>query len=269
MEHAHRAVENLAGSRIADVRALRVFHRRREPADHCVSHVLGRPVRIVRRRIHRNYRILESRGLEGRLPVENCLSHPRLPLLWRRRIYIVDDRFHRLRERRVRIFLLQSVARDVRPICGALLERSKIDLRDGEETDAFVPATRHHRPLGQPDQTPMREYALCLLLAGGSLTAAASTTRTRSWGRRAGLCSFDLYAVGKSERVLDEAAAFIERSSYRRELLHIRRVKSCHINDGGAGRTVGLDVEHRYYGRTARCLLRTINRRAGVGDDGK
>ncbi len=110
-------------ARIVDVRAGRVLGRRRQPADHRVARVLRAPVGILfgRRRFLRDDRVLEPGGFERGLPALDALLHVRHPLRRRRRIDPVDDRLHRFRERRVRIFLLQPPARDVAALRRAVL----------------------------------------------------------------------------------------------------------------------------------------------------
>src|SRR2546426_1089153 len=85
-----------------------------------------------------------SSSLERRLPIENRLSHPRLPLIGRRRIDVVDDRFDRLGQSGIEIFFLQSIARYVRTIRGPLLGRPEIHLRNREEPHALVESPRYH-----------------------------------------------------------------------------------------------------------------------------
>src|SRR5207244_3698120 len=122
---------------IMNMRADRVLDGRGEPANDGVTHILRRPIRIVRGWIHWDDGVLESSGLERRLPIENRLSHPRLPLIGRRRIDVVDDRLDRLRQNGVGIFFLQPIARYVRTIGGSLLGRPEIHLRNREEPHAL------------------------------------------------------------------------------------------------------------------------------------
>src|SRR5207247_9339842 len=79
VEHADRSVEDLARARIMNMRADCVLDGRRKPANDRVTHILRRPIRIVRGWIHWDDGVLESSSLERRLPIENRLSHPRLP----------------------------------------------------------------------------------------------------------------------------------------------------------------------------------------------
>ena len=69
-----------------------------QPADHRVADVLGRPVGIVGRRVAATMPFLEAGRLERGLPVDDRLAHPRLPLLRRVRVDVVDDRLLRRAE---------------------------------------------------------------------------------------------------------------------------------------------------------------------------
>ncbi len=112
----------------------------------------------------------------------------------------------------------------------------------------------------------MCQHALCGLWSG-SLTASASTAAARSRARCSGLGRFDLNVVGEGQRVLDEAAPFVQSATDRGELRDARGIESSHVHDRGAVGSVSLDVEHRNDRRIIGGLDRAIDRRACVGDD--
>ena len=89
-------------ARVVDVRPRGVLGRRRKPANDGVARVLGAPVGILlgRRRFLRDDRVLETGGLERRLPALDALLHVGHPLGGRRRVDPVDDRLDGLGQRR-------------------------------------------------------------------------------------------------------------------------------------------------------------------------
>ena len=76
-------VEDLAGARIADVRAAGVLGGGGQPADDGVAHVFGTPVGVLLRRgrFLADDGVLEAGGLEGLVPVFDALLEPGHPLL--------------------------------------------------------------------------------------------------------------------------------------------------------------------------------------------
>src|SRR4051794_18661710 len=97
-----------------DVRTDGILRRRRQPANHRVANVFGRPVWIVRGHVAGDDSILEPRGLEGGLPIEDRLSNPGLPFVRRVRIHVVDDWLLRVAEITLAaIGALEAEARDV------------------------------------------------------------------------------------------------------------------------------------------------------------
>ena len=136
-------LENLAGARIVDVRARRVLDRRRQPADHRVARVFRRSSRDPPSATALPSRgcVLEPGRFERGLPVLDALLDVRHPLRRRGRIDAVDDRLHRLGERRVRILLLEAVAGDV----AALAAR---DARPGRSRSCRSRSSRRARRRG-------------------------------------------------------------------------------------------------------------------------
>ena len=106
--HVHVGVEDLAGARVRVVRTVRVLDRRRQPPDARVAGIFHRPIGIflLAGRFLGDDRVAEARGLERHLPFFDALLDPRHEPGRRRRIDVVDDRLHRLGDRRRRVLLL-------------------------------------------------------------------------------------------------------------------------------------------------------------------
>ena len=123
--------------------------------------------------------VLEARRLERRLPVENRLANPRLPLLRRVRIDVVDDRLLRIAEIALApIRALETPARDELASRFATCSlRAEVDRAHGEESDALVGAARAHRLLGQPHDAPVRDDALRRPRAAGDRRRTAAVRR--------------------------------------------------------------------------------------------
>src|SRR3954464_10923438 len=69
VEHPDRTVQDLSGAWLVNVRTDRVFDGGWQPANYRMTHILRRPVGVVRRRFHCDDRVLEARSFEGRLPI--------------------------------------------------------------------------------------------------------------------------------------------------------------------------------------------------------
>src|SRR5205085_1091677 len=101
--------------------------------------VFRRPIRIAGRNVSWNDAVLESRGLERRLPIDDRLSDPRLPLIGRVRIDVVDDRLLRVAE--IALFAIRALetpARDERSRRCHLIRRAEINGANREEARALV-----------------------------------------------------------------------------------------------------------------------------------
>jgi hypothetical protein len=148
--HQHIRFQNLAAAGIGDVRPLRIFNGRREPAHHRITDVFGIPVWIfiVARGVARNDGIRETGRLERGLPVLDALADEWHQFRRCRRIDVVDDRLHGIGEQRRRILLLEPVARDERPFDGARFGTAEIKSGIREIADARIVQSRHHRRVG-------------------------------------------------------------------------------------------------------------------------
>ena len=241
VKDARRAVEDFTGARIAHVRTDGVFDGRREPSHHRVADVLGRPVGIIRRHLAGNDGVLEAGCLERWLPIENRLTNVRLPLLRRRRIDVVHDRLLRIAEVSfVPVRALESPARDVFLVDRALVTRSEVGRANAEEADSLVGASRRHRLLRQPNDAPVRDDALRLL--GRCRRAAAAPRRRRGTSdSRLRRLDFDIFREGRCPFYV--RAVRVDRPANRRDLRHVRGEETRHVDDGGAIRTIGLDVQ--------------------------
>ena len=117
-------VQNLAGARIGDVRPAGVFGGGGQPADHRMAHVFRAPGRGPPAAWAPPCAMIaflkpaaSKAGFQSSTPFFSHGTH----LRGRRGIDVVDDRLHRLGDRRVRVLLLQPPAGDVAYALGLVL----------------------------------------------------------------------------------------------------------------------------------------------------
>ena len=183
-----------------------VLDRRRQPAHHRVADVFGRPIGIFHRDFAGDDRVLEARRLERRLPIENRLSNPRLPLIWRVRIDVVDDGLLRIAEIALpAVGALQTPARDESLARRHLLVRSEID-RAAPKKPMRSSARRGR--IGCSGRRTMLQCATTLCAGRAPPRRREAPGRRR---RRAGLRRLDLDVVREGDRSLDVRSCRIDR----------------------------------------------------------
>src|SRR5215475_13534365 len=89
-------------------------------------------------RFFRNDRVLESCRFERRLPRFDTRLKVWDPLLWRRRIDVIDDRFYRFRYLDTRVFFFQPVSCNESASLSAMFIAAVIDGGVGEVTDPLI-----------------------------------------------------------------------------------------------------------------------------------
>ena len=106
----HVALDDLAGARIDDGRAIRPAARgAMHPLNVVVAHV--ERIGVGGQHLHLK-RIAEARGLEGLVPPACALQQGRANRLRRGRVEVVHDGRHRIADSGARIFLFQAMADD-------------------------------------------------------------------------------------------------------------------------------------------------------------
>ena len=277
-------LDDLAGARIVDVRPRCVLGGGRQPSNHRVARVFRAPARILlrRRRVLRDDRVLEPRGLECRLPVFNPFFQPRHPLARRRRIDPVHDRLHRLGQRRARIFLFEAVPHDVAAARRAVLVLPVIHLRDRKVPDALVEQPRLHRLLGQQHHAVMHQDAGAARAHRRS-AAPASGRRARRWRGTAAdagaaaraiderLRRLDLDVRRKRRRAFDERARRVEGAAADpladAEFGDVGGEQTRRVDDGGVVLAERLHVERHDDAVVVRRIDRLRDRQLRIRDD--